>query len=256
MSFDYILFICIEREEVNMIKDHLNLFYPTTLNVFTDASVKQVGNHEYFTSYGARLMLGYGYLTMSAYTCPGTNNFGEASAIRLGVLNALDALRFLEFDPVCRINLFSDSKINLFGLRDWIYSWLNNQDPNGVLMSSSGTPVANQNILMDTASLILNNNLRICLYHQAGHCTNEKTMIEGKEVFFKSNGIGLANIELLYICENNNIIDDFTRVNLDMNKIRPSNVGFYQIPTKSQMSSYKQLTSKVYTENPPDICYF
>lgn len=243
-----------------MIKDHLNLFYPTTLNVFTDASVKQVGNHEYFTSYGARLMLGYGYLSMRSYTCPGTNNFGEASAIRLGVLMALEALGYFDEGmcnfPIFRINLFSDSKINLFGLRDWIYSWLNNQDSNGVLMSSSGTPVANQNILMDTASLILNNNLRICLYHQAGHCTNEKTMIEGKEVFFKSNGIGLANIELLYICENNNIIDDFTRVNLDMNKIRPSNVGFYQIPTKNQMISYKQLTSKVYTENSPDIGYF
>lgn len=243
-----------------MIKDHLNLFYPTTLNVFTDASVKQVGNHEYYTSYGARLMLGYNNLTMRSYTCPGTNNFGEASAIRLGVLMALEALGYfyegLGGYPIFRINLFSDSKINLFGLRDWIYSWLNNQDPSGVLISSSGTPVANQNILMDTASLILNNNLRICLYHQAGHCTNEKTMLEGKEVFFKSNGIGLANIELLYICENNNIIDNFTRVNLDMDKIYPSNVGFYQIPTKNQMTSYKQLTAKVYTEDPPDIGYF
>lgn len=236
-----------------MIKDQLHLFHPTTLNVFTDASVKQVGNHEYFTSYGARLMLGYKSLTMSAYTSPGTNNFGEASAIRLGVIMALNTLKFLEFIPVFRVNLFSDSKINLFGLRDWIYSWLYKQDSNGVLISSSGTPVANQNILMDTATMILNNNLRICLYHQAGHCINEKTMLKGKEVFFNSNRINLSNPELLYICENNNAIDKFTRDQLNPGKLTPSDVGFYQVPTMDQLKTYRALTNKSFKGTPPEI---
>lgn len=219
-----------------------------TLNVFVDASVKQTANKEFFTSYGARILQGREAVAMTAYTCPGTNNFGEANAIRLGILMVLEYMQEM-YDPRrpmrYRINLFSDSKINLMGIRDWIFNWIYHQDSMGVLISTSGTPVANQNILLEIVSLIIRNNLTINLYHQAGHCTNEKTIFEGKQVFKRSNGITLTDAELRFICENNNIIDDFTRTQLDMTQLIPSNIGFYLTPTRREMNTYRKLINKV-----------
>lgn len=95
-----------------------------------------------------------------------TNNEAEAYAIYLGLLQAI---KIRNYSPqVKNFILFADSKISLIGLREWVYKWVNNVS-DGVMMSSSGKPVANQGIFLRCIKLIMDNDLNITLCHIDGH---------------------------------------------------------------------------------------
>lgn len=140
-----------------------------------------------------------------------TNNSSEILAIWAGVV---EALKLREIYPGAIFRLFSDSKISLYGLRDWLKNWVANIRPDGTLISSSGEPVMNQQRFIDIFNLIVENNLRIEFYHQRGHVNDGRVSLDRARVqFIKANkvppeGLGL-NIN--YICDCNSMIDNLTR---------------------------------------------
>lgn len=183
------------------------------INIFCDASIDNtskiacggcfitmqdsVGVHEL----GSRLIL----------QTNATNNSSEILAIWTGII---EALRLREQYPGAVFRLFSDSKISLYGCRDWMKNWIANIREDGTLISSSGDPVKNQQRFIEIFNLIVENNLRIEFYHQRGHVTDGKvSMAQARAQFIKANkvppeGLGL-NIE--YLSHYNDIIDNLTR---------------------------------------------
>ena len=90
-----------------------------------------------------------------------TNNSAEILAIWIGVV---EALRLRNIYPGAIFRLFSDSKISLYGLRDWIKAWVERMKPDGTLISSNGQPVINQQRFIDTFNLIVENNKIVNTY--------------------------------------------------------------------------------------------
>ena len=140
-----------------------------------------------------------------------TNNSSEILAIWAGVV---EALKLRNQFPGAVFRLFSDSKISLYGVRDWIKNWIQNTGSDGILMSSSGTPVKNQQRFIDIYNMIVENNLRIEFYHQRGHVNEGRVPINvARAQVIRANkvppeGLGL---DIEYICHYNDMIDNLTR---------------------------------------------
>lgn len=133
-----------------------------------------------------------------------TNNNSEVTAVLLGVYEALKYN-----GKVGAINLFSDSKITIMGLREWIFNWIRSIN-NGIMYSTSGTPVANQDIICQIINCIIYNNLNIMLFHQKGHVSGNN-IPNAREVFITSNGIDISIQETGIISLYNDYVDRFTR---------------------------------------------
>ena len=193
------------------------MFNYDTVNIFTDASIIKYPN-ETIGCAGAHIVTGYD-ATSEILEQPriiirnSTNNNSEINAILLGVRCAL---RYKNFK---QINLISDSKICIFGLREWIFNWIRDSQGSDVLISSQGTEVANQQVILQIIYTILNNDLRINLFHQNGHVNinNQKQMENAKNTFINSNHIE-DDIDMELIKEisiGNDIVDKFTRKELE-----------------------------------------
>ena len=192
------------------------------LNIFCDASIDRI-NHEnrYNGSAGcilvdtsrAEIYMNNGILYDSSvvvdkdilYIPNATNNESEITAILLGVRKAIQYK-----DNYDIINLFSDSKICIYGLREWIFNW---KIGNEKYYGSASTPIANQSIFIDIINLICLTDLKINLYHQKGHFVEGKidsVTLAGK-VFRDSNYIQLSTADIYFISKYNNMIDNETR---------------------------------------------
>jgi ribonuclease HI len=168
--------------------EYEDIFNDYTLNIFTDASILQLpGEHIgcpgvilAMTKYGKQYEIPYDYKILRN----STNNESEITAILMGVYAGLKLRN--EFRT---INLFSDSRICIQGLKYWIFNWVNNIRDNKII-SSSHKEVANQQIILQIIYTIIENNLRINLYHQKGHVTLDSDSQENaKKVFKETNFI-------------------------------------------------------------------
>lgn len=193
----------------------LDIFNDRNLNIFTDASIiKQ--------SYGFDGCSGCIAVTTNgnkididsnlAIRKDTTNNESEIAAIQFGIAYAC---KFKQLFPNIHINLFSDSKISVMGLKEWIYSWIKNSR-NGILISSSGQAVKNQNVFLDCIDMIIKNNLDISIYHINGHVKNNdkqelyKALMSFREVNNLTNYyIDMELFKKLCCC--NDIIDNISR---------------------------------------------
>lgn len=140
-----------------------------------------------------------------------TNNSAEILAIWIGVN---EALKLRNSYPNAIFRLFSDSKISLYGLRDWIKNWVVNIKPDGTLISSSGKPVMNQQRFIDIFNLIVRTNLRIELYHQRGHVGEHGIdLTKARTQFIRANKVSPERLGLPieYLSRCNSVIDDLTR---------------------------------------------
>ena len=186
-------------------------FNSKVLNIFTDASITKIDSGEYISCSGAVAYTG----TLDNLTIidevfqvnwDSTNNNGEITAILKGIELALTYR-----DQFESINLFSDSKICIYGLREWIKSWVQKSKGN-VLIGSQNLPVANQEVIIKCINLILDNNLDIKLYHQKGHATDRNLPV-AVQTFKSSNNIGnyVTNEFIRVINSNNNYVDTKSR---------------------------------------------
>ena len=228
---------------------------PRVLNIFTDASITNM-NDKYVSCPG------YVALTTSednqdillssnqVIIEDSTNNNGEIKAISMGIDYAI--LQMYNFDY---INLFSDSKICIYGLREWIYNWINNISLNDdgytySMYNSSSKLVANQNEFISIVNKIINNNLNICLYHQSGHVSDtQKSIYEAMKVFKSSNYFkGPLNYsDIVYISQYNNMVDNNTRnylANYIYTGISNKNVVQFAYYSDLNINKYAELTNK------------
>lgn len=136
-----------------------------------------------------------------------TNNMGE-------LLSILNAVRLghdiLKFNKATHLNIISDSKISIFGLRDWIFNWIANSS-GGILYGSSG-PVLNQRLILQIVYEIIMNGDFIRFYHVRGHKkTNPALFIDS---FSKENGFEVTDIDSRlpnYLIQCNDRVDIFSK---------------------------------------------
>lgn len=195
---------------------HSMVFNNHTLNIFTDASIRRMNDGEVIGCPGALLFKGriQGELKPDKVKTKiirnSTSNNAEINAVKLGVELALE---FRDNDTR-GINLMSDSKLCIYGLREWIFNWVN-QSPGDVLIGSTGQEVSNQNEILQIIYMILNNDLNINFYHQNGHINinNMNQLQKAKDTFINSNFIQQdVNLDVIRtISSANNIVDELTR---------------------------------------------
>lgn len=145
-----------------------------------------------------------GYIPNYIVTLDTSNNNSELIAARQGILFAIaNKNRFKT------INLFSDSLLSVNSIKDWSEGWfykaLRDNNSDWVFKNSAGAPVANQDIIKSIIVLIYYNDLRINIYHQRGHCSNNLKLV--KKDFIKFNNLNRND----YITDN--FIKEITYMN-------------------------------------------
>lgn len=140
-----------------------------------------------------------------------TNNRGELYAILQGIYLGM---KYLKLNPKTHINILSDSKISIFGLRDWIFNWYYNSK-NGIMYGSGGE-VKNQDIILDIINTIVSNDIKVRFYHLRGHRDVNKltSLQEFKNSFYKENGINIDMYEegtMQWMIACNCEVDDVSR---------------------------------------------
>lgn len=191
------------------------MFNKDTLNIFTDASIRKMPDGEVIGSAGYNVINGYDVISSSIcgqeIIRNTTSNNSEIHAVRLGIQQAIK----YKNHGFRNINLISDSKICIYGLREWIFNWVRDSVNSDYLIGSTRQKVANQDVILDIVYKILYFNLRINLFHQNGHVNtnSEKDLLSAKATFRASNHIDEdVDIELIKnISIANNAIDSFTR---------------------------------------------
>lgn len=165
-----------------------------------------------------------------------SNNMCEIIALWMGVIRAVNLL-YTENIPF-HVNIFSDSQISLFGMREWIPGWVLKRKGH-TLINSVGA-VANQEWFEDAYHAILASGLKLKFFHQKGHVciTNPKSLFLSDKVFRASNTnsphmIGVAPKTLAIY---NNYVDETSRDILNnlingVNVYQASNVNYiFNIP--------------------------
>ena len=186
-----------------------HIFCEGTLNLFCDASISKGARIDGCSGsvpvvYSEESDEGVQLKPQVAVIRNCTNNIAELMAINLGVNFALK-----NQELYTRINLFSDSQISIFGLRDWIWAWARSLRTYNRMISSAGTDVANQEIIMTIVNKINSIKTPFYLYHQKGHAVGK--CANARKVFTASNNILLAPNDVVAITKYNDFIDRYTR---------------------------------------------
>lgn len=196
-----------------MIISHSSLFNKETLNIFTDASITNVEGETIGCS-GAVVVatneINNQVILNETFSINrlSTNNDSELKAIHLGLMKALNYRNQFK-----TINLFSDSRISIQGIREWIFNWVTD---NGILYGSSGQ-VKNQELIKSIVSTIYHNKLNINLYYQKGHVKlhDDESLMYAKNNFEKFNNLPNTSMEIIRtISYFNDVVDNDSRTSL------------------------------------------
>lgn len=223
-----------------------DIFIDGVLNLFTDASIEPLGGNKWngcagvvaaFRNYNnvdENFFMGYlnndfedffNVVNLKImFDC--TNNIAELSAILLGVEFAIEHQSYFK-----RINLFSDSRISVQSLRDWIFNWIQysrykNQEYNPsihTLINTTGC-VKNQVLIKNIINGIAVIDPKLCsfnIYHCKGHAKNIKTV---QDTFQKFNGFRINNYDAEKILECNDMVDNATREYLLSHRYRDEDI--------------------------------
>lgn len=186
-----------------------NFLNDYTINIFCDASIQN--GKPTNGCYGAIAYLNGKEIDSECKVCTDTtNNNSEIKALRLGVCLALK----FKLSGIPVINIFSDSQISVFGIRDRIYNWRMNRQ--GKLIGSNKTEIANQDIFIEIMRMMVDNEMNnIAFYHQKGHVNtnNNDDLLNAMHVFQASNNVR-EDIDvrfIKFISDMNNVVDKRTR---------------------------------------------
>ena len=181
---------------------------PNVLNIFSDASLRARGN-ETDICYGAVVVCGDEIIDSDyRINSSKTSNYGEAQ----GVLLALNfAVKYKDIYPV--INIFSDSQITIFNIRDRYMNWRYHKD--NYYNKSTGI-VQNQSVFVEMIRIICDNDLHVNFFHMKGHVEQRKfdDIKKATDVFISSNRISGIKVDyafIRYISNYNTIVDITSR---------------------------------------------
>ena len=228
----------------------------TALNVFCDASVTKV--EDKYTSCPGYAVVNKGRIIKSDYKVVynTTNNYGEIYAIRMGIKAVYDM--GYKLGTVSRINLFSDSQISIFGLREWIFTWYQNLNSNMQMVSSDKkVEISNQEVYNSIVNLIAYEGIPIHLYHQLGHKNFRNNIHLNKVIksFNLANKMQISIDEARFICYYNEYVDRFTRENLHSvtrsNLFKQTDYQKYIMPVSIILNSdiMKRYSELIYCSN-------
>ena len=212
-----------------------------SLNIFSDASIRKRGT-EYDGCYGA-IAVANNQIIDEIYRISSdtTNNNSEIKGIRAAVLLAI---RY-QYN-FSNINIFSDSQISIFGIRERFPTWKYNRD-DGKLYGSTNQPIKSQEVYIEIVELIKQYNLNITFWHQKGHVDNNyDSLVEAQHVFCASNRIrDKVDLSLIrYISYYNDIVDKKSRsilLQTDPYKMKYTNpLIFYPVNFYSLLDEYNK----------------
>lgn len=193
------------------------VFSSDAINIFTDASISKLPHGKFLGCPGYAVVhedtvIEYGW---DIYDDTTSNN-SEIKAVRLGVMAAM------KYQTYNHVRLFSDSLLCILGLRERIFNWIK-KIKDGMVCGYDGKPIKNQDIFLEIAYLIVDNNIRVEFYHQRGHIStaNSESLLMAKEAFIEFNGIQ-SDVDMNLIAAlsyYNNMVDDFTRQQLSKHDI-------------------------------------
>lgn len=175
-----------------------------TLNIFSDASMKKS-----MGCYGVIAVCKDDIIDNMFRPCSdSTSNSSELRGLRGALMMANKWSSQFHY-----INIFSDSQVSLFGLRDYYPNW---KVKGNVLYNSSNKPVVNQSIFIECYNILikLQQTNEIKLYHQLGHIDNGYESIHSAaKSFGRANNIQLPiDLNLIrYISTYNNYVDSVSR---------------------------------------------
>ena len=218
----------------------LSQFYNSeTLNIFCDASI--IGRHKNFTGcYGVVAVVEDNIIDSCFRLVSHTSsNNSEIKGLRAAISMA-NKWKY-NFKS---INIFSDSQISIFGLREYIYKWKYNPN-NGLLYGTAGTPIANQEIFIESHNMLMElskiQNIPICIFHQSGHVDNSYNKLrEAAAVFIRSNNVR-GNVDLnfiRYISTYNNYVDQNSRSILRRSNINLEYIDPVYFEAKGKINRY------------------
>lgn len=157
-----------------------SVFNKNTLNIFTDASTTKVKD-EIIAAPGYIAVIDDIVVNKEIEILRDTSiSEAELFAIYMAIQYAV-----LNTKRVYTINIFSDSQFSVYGLREWIFKWVNNIR-NDKLYNSSGKEVAHQNLFMAIIYTILQYDLQVSFFHNRGHF-NYSQINEFIDLFTKHN---------------------------------------------------------------------
>nr|WP_278860575.1 RNase H family protein [Catenibacterium mitsuokai] len=237
------------------------LFYKNAVNVFTDASGMRINPEKYdgdsylccsgFVTTIMGQVINQGFTVLRS-----TVNYAELLAIKMGVT---ELLRYRDTDLF--LNLFSDSKTNIYALREWYPKWFQNQVNYNLITGSGGNKaVANQELMLFTMKEILDGGCHMNLFHIPGHIRSNKLkdLDRFKNVFMESNGARLSYVVppeefMRDMAEWNNYIDEKVGRALrgpgTFNKVKNTTTRSYHrfpviwFPKPEEIARYSELIS-------------
>lgn len=189
-----------------------DILEPYILNVFTDASIRKISDQENWSCAGAIAVYGNTIICEDYKVYQNrSSNYTELKAIELGINMALNIIK--QNPNISRVNLFSDSQISIFGIRDRIFNW---NIINNTLTGYGNKIIMNQDIFLEILQLIIMSKLNICFYHQKGH-SDQSSISVSRNTFITSNNMVGATEETVdyefikYINRYNQMVDAASR---------------------------------------------
>jgi len=148
---------------MNVFEEYMN---KDVLNIFCDASTNKEGHNKYNACAGAvavneNIILEEDFRVISG----GTSVKGEISAIKQGIFLAYYTYAKSKY-KFKTINLFSDSQLAIYGIRDRILSW---DCKNGKLYGYGNDPIMYYEDFFEMINFIVDKDFKINFYHQKGH---------------------------------------------------------------------------------------
>lgn len=221
---------------------------PWTINIFCDCSTNSKFDPITNASYGA-IAFNQNTVIESDYRIltDKTSNYGELKAINLGVRLANYIRRKYSFT---RFNIFSDSYISAFGMRDFCKKW--KAIDAGLYKATNHQLVASQNVYIDTLNIIVENDLPISIWHQKGHVNvNDKQSLQNtKELFIQDNFVQ-ADVDddfIRYISIGNMMVDiesrNFLKSTFDKTKQYIEPIYFIPYQYDKLVSKYSEIQKR------------
>ena len=183
-----------------------------TLNLFSDVSTKPNAVKDLAACYGAVAVCKDTIIDeMFRFNSICTVNAGEIRGIRTSLRLALKYA-----DRFRNINIFSDSQLSIFSLRDYIYLWTYNPQRKEFYTKSGNDKVANQSLYVECYSLLmmLIERCNVNLFHQKAHISNKPSDLRHAIKTFRQSNQIYCTIDynfIRYISMYNNYVDEKTR---------------------------------------------
>lgn len=214
---------------------------PYTLNIFSDASIKDKGYRSYDGCYGAIAVVNNAIIDeIYRVASDSTNNNSEIKGIRAAVLLAIRYGSNYQ-----NINIFSDSQISVLGIRERFPNWNYNPKTHR-LYGYDRSQIKSQEVFIEILELIRQHNLNVIIWHQKGHVKNTfESLSNASHVFAASNRIreGIDLNLIRYISHYNNVVDKKSRqilMSTSTSKLFTTPVIFYPIDYNLLLEDYNK----------------